>query len=176
MKQEQEPAIVICSIHHLWEVIERADAVISVLGRSDKLLFPEVGNRTALRLEFDDTNHSSGTLVAPNRGQIAELVAFSRRWRASGTLVIHCKAGSSRSCAAAMIVAAALGRQDSAELALRIRTSKAYFRPNEAMLTLADCLLEPSPRLVELARSVPVPTRTDPWGPVWVPLTAPRSS
>lgn len=73
-----------------------------------------------------------------------------------------CRAGSSRSPAATMIAAAALGRPDSAELVMRIRTAKAYFRPNEAMLKLADNLLGAAPGLVDLARCAPVPTRTDP--------------
>jgi predicted protein tyrosine phosphatase len=171
MNQKREPEIIICSFYHLSEVIEQADAVISILGKSDKLLFPDVGSRMVLRLAFDDTN-SSENFVAPNREQIVDLIEFARRWNGASTLLVHCRAGSSRSPAAAMIAAAALGGLDSAELALRIRTGKAYFRPNETMLKLADDLLGPSPALVHLARSVPVPTRTDPWGPVRIPLTA----
>ena len=72
-----------------------------------------------------------------------------------------------------MIAAAALGRPNSTELALRIRTGKAYFRPNETMLRLADSLLGASSGLVELSRSVPVPTQTDKWGPARIRLTTP---
>src|SRR5713101_4473475 len=129
MNQKRQSAIIICSFYHLKEVIEQADAVVSVLGKSDKLLFPDVGSRTILRLAFDDTNESSESFVVPNREQIADLIEFARRWSGAGTLVVHCRAGASRSPAAAMVVAAALGRPDSAELALRVRTAKAYFRP-----------------------------------------------
>jgi predicted protein tyrosine phosphatase len=172
MDQKREPAIVVCSFYHLYEVIQQADAVISVLGKSDKLLFPHVGSRVVLRLALDDLSCSSENLFAPNRKRIADLIEFARRWNGAGTLLVHCRAGSSRSPAAAMIAAAALGRPNSAELALRIRAGKAYFRPNEAMLKLADNLLGPAPGLVNLARSVPVPTQMDPWGPVRIPLTA----
>ena len=174
MDQPRDPAIIISAIYHLPNVIEQADAVISVLGQADKLLFPEVGNRKVLRLTLDDTIIPSKTLIPPSRDQIAELIAFARRWNGTGTLLIHCRAGSSRSPAAAMIAAAALGRPDGAALVARIRTARAYFRPNEAMLKLADALISPSPGLVSASRSVPVATHTDVWGPIRIPLVAPE--
>ena len=175
MKQRQEPAIVVSSYHHIAEVLGQADIthVISILGQIDKLDWPAVGIRAVLRLQFDDIIYSSGKFVAPNREQIADLIEFCRSWNGSGALLVHCRAGSSRSPAAAMIAAAALGRPDSAELALRVRTARAYYRPNETMLKLADALISPCPGLVDLARSIPVPTRTDTWGPVRIPLNAP---
>lgn len=53
---------------------------------------------------------------------------------------------------------------------MRIRTAKAYFRPNETMLRFADDLFGSGSALAGLARSVPVPTRTDEWGPATIPL------
>ena len=170
MVHRRESAIIISAIYHLPEVIDQADTVISVLGQSDKLQFPEVGSREVLRLTFDDTVIASKTLIPANREHIAELIEFARRWNGVGTLLVHCRAGSSRSPAAAMIAAAALGWPDSAELVVRIRTARAYFRPNEAMLKLADSLLGTIPGLVDLSRSVPITTRTDNWKPVRVPL------
>jgi predicted protein tyrosine phosphatase len=172
MNQKREPGIIICSFYHLKEVIEQTDAVISILGRSDKLLFPDVGGRPVLRLAFDDIDHTSENFVAPVQDQIAELIEFARRWNGAGILLVHCRAGSSRSPAAAMIAAAALSGPGSAELAVRIRTAKAYFRPNQTMLKLADGLLGTVPGLVDLAQSIPAPTQTDPWGPVRIPLRA----
>ncbi len=175
MDQQRGSAIIISAIYHLPQVMHQADAVISVLGQSDKLLFPDVGNRKALRLTFDDTVIASKTLIPASREHIAELIEFARRWNGVGTLLVHCRAGSSRSPAAAMIAAAALGWPDSAELVLRVRTAKAYFTPNENMLKLADSLLGTSPGLVEVSRSVQVPPRTNKWAPVRVPLTPPGS-
>lgn len=174
-----QSGIVVTPYKHINEVFERTAVshAISILGRhSDRLEWPDVGTRKVLRLEFDDTIYSSGRFVAPSRDQIAELIEFTRSWNGDGTLMVHCRAGSSRSPAAAMIAVAALGRQDGAALVLRIRMAKAYFRPNESMLGLADSLLFPSPGLVDLARSIPAPTRIDPWGPVWIPLGAPTTS
>lgn len=170
MEQRREPAIIISAIYHLLEVFDQADAVISILGQADKLPFPDVGGRPVLRLALDDTTVPSKTMIPPNRQHIADLIEFARSWNGVGTLLVHCRAGSSRSPAAAMIAAAALGRPNGSDLVLRVRTARAYFKPNETMLKFADDLLGASLGLVDLSRSVPVPTRVDKWAPARIPL------
>lgn len=172
MNQQKIPAIIVSPYQHVATIVERITLthVISILGESDQLEWPPVGACKVLRLKFDDIVYSSQRFIAPNRDQIADLIEFARDWNGIGTLLVHCRAGSSRSPAAAMIAAAALGRPDTRALVFRVRTAKAYFRPNETMLKLADALLTPCPNLVGLARSIPVPTQTDPWGPVMIPL------
>lgn len=172
MYQQRDAGIIIAAIYHLPKIIDQADAVISILGQADKLPFPDVDGRPVLRLAFDDTIVPSKTLIPPNTEHIAELICFARRWNGLGTLLVHCRAGSSRSPAAAMIAAAALARPTNTDLVLRVRSAKAYFRPNETMLRLADGLLGPRSSLVALSRSVPVPTRIDKWAPARIPLTA----
>jgi predicted protein tyrosine phosphatase len=173
VNKSQKPELVVAPYYHLADALKETDVthVVSILGRADRLDWPSVGTRVALRLEFDDIGYSSGDLVAPTREQIAELIEFARGWNSSGSILFHCRAGSSRSPAAAMIAAASLGRSDSTSLAMRVRMARTYFRPNETMLKLADSLLSPSPGLADLARSVPVPTRIDPWGPIRIPLS-----
>lgn len=170
--RRQEPAIIISPYQHLPEVFKQNDIeyVVSILGESDKLSWPEVGARKVLRLRFDDTIISNSRFIAPSREQIAELIDFGRKWSGTGTIVAHCRAGSSRSVGAGLILAAALGRSDTKSLVLRVRTAKKYFRPNETMLKLADSLLMNGPGLTELSRSIPTPTESDPWGPVRVEL------
>ncbi len=171
MDQQRDPGIIISAIYHLPGVIDQADAVISILGQSDKLPFPDVGGRPVLRLAFDDTVVPSKTLIPPNRQHIADLIEFARRWNGAGNMLVDCRAGSSRSPAAAMISAAALGRPDGAALVTRIKLARAYFRPNEIMLKFADDLIGITPGLLDLSRSVPVPTRIDKWAPARIPLT-----
>ena len=173
MKRSEDATILISPYRHVAEILNQKAVthVVSILGKTDNLEWPSVGSREVLRLEFDDTAYSDKTRVAPSRDQIAELIAFARRWNGSGTMLIHCRAGSSRSPAAGMIAAAALGRPDSSTMAMRVRIAKAYFRPSETMLKLADGVLGPSSGLVDLARSVPVPSRTDEWAPVRIPLS-----
>jgi predicted protein tyrosine phosphatase len=162
--------IIVSAYYHLSAVIEQADSVVCILGRSDKLPFPDIGHCKGLRLKFDDVNSASKEFVAPSPEQIGGLIAFGRHWNGKGTLIVSCRAGSARSPAAAMIVAAALGWPDSTMLARKIRLSRSYYRPNEAMLKLADRLISPCPGLVEMNRSVPLPTHTDDWEPVRIPL------
>jgi predicted protein tyrosine phosphatase len=69
-----------------------------------------------------------------------------------------------------MIAAASLGRPASAALALRVRTAKAYFRPNETMLKLADDLLGGASGLVDLVRGLLPPDREEDWQPTVIPL------
>ncbi len=178
MKKRQEPAILISPYQHLPMVLKETGIshVVSILGRSDKLEWPSVGTRKVLRLEFDDIIYSSGTFIAPSREQIAELIEFARDWNGDGTLAVHCRAGSSRSPAAGMIAAAALGRPDTESLVMRIATARAYYHPNETMLKLADDLLGNGSTLANLARSVPMPTHTDEWGPARIPLIAQKGS
>jgi len=83
-------------------------------------------------------------------------------------MLVHCRAGSSRSPAAAMILAAVLERPETDDLVLRVATAKAYFKPHMGMLALADRLLHRRALLVDLLRSVPSLTRIDEWGPVAV--------
>jgi len=95
MRDHREGGIIVCSYQHLPLMMSDADAVISLLGRSDKLEFPDVGRRPTLRLKFDDVQYSAGTWVAPSRQDIGELIEFARSWAGHGNLLLRCRAGSS---------------------------------------------------------------------------------
>ena len=161
------PGISICSYYHLHEVIQQAHSVISILGSSDRLTFPDVGDRPVLRLAFDDVTQARKGLIEPTEHHIDELIQFTRSWNCSGTLLIHCRAGSGRSPAAGMIAAFALGQPD---CAAQLRAGRSYFTPNQTMLRLADARLGLEPKLVELTRSIPASGRKDRWAPIWIPL------
>jgi predicted protein tyrosine phosphatase len=165
----REPSIVISAYYHLDRAFAAHDirGVVSILGpASDRLPWPEVGDRKSLHLAFDDTPFSSGALTAPTRSHIENLIGFARDWNGNGSLLVHCRAGSSRSPAAAIIAVAAIGRAD---LVRRVATAKSYFKPHLGCLRLADTLLGLSPALVDFAQQ-PVGIRTDQWEPVAVPL------
>ena len=117
------------------------DAVISILGDEDQLDWPEIGSREVLRLQFDDVGYSSGQLKAPTSDDIAKLISFARSWKAQSNLLIHCRAGTSRSPAAAMIVLAAVPETNLEVNFWRLLSAKSYYRPNTTMLRLADKLL-----------------------------------
>ncbi len=165
--------IIISPYPHLRQVLAQPHIthVVSILGQSDKLAWPETGARETLRLAFDDTYNSSAAWIAPARGHVVELIEFSRSWhRSGGSICIHCRAGSSRSPAAALVVAAALNGSVSNLLVERIATAKSYFRPHKGMLALADAELNCKFSLVALVRSLPPGRPMDTWGPAIIPV------
>ena len=167
---QRGPGIAISSFYHLHEVIDQANAVVSILGGSDHLAFPDVGDCPVLRLAFDDVVQERKGFTSPAPHHIDELIEFSRRWNGFGTMLVHCRAGSGRSPAAGMIVAGALGLL---EWAARILAAKSYFTPNRLMLELADARLGLAPGLVALSRSVMATKHRDGWEPIWIPLKPP---
>lgn len=160
------PAIII-SLYHQFDV----RYAISILGQSEARQNPwrEFGDRAVLRLQFDDVQHSTGQFEAPSREQVAALIRFAKEWSGRGSLLAHCRAGASRSPAAALIAAVSLPQIDPGVLA-RIVYARAYFRPNVRMLEIADQLLGVKPTLIEILRLTSRPDRLDSWAPVRIPL------
>jgi predicted protein tyrosine phosphatase len=151
----------------------RITHAVSILGDSDRLDWPNFGPVETLRLRFDDIHAPARGWIPPSPEHIAELVAFGQRWAGSGSIVIHCRAGSSRSPAAAMIIAAVLGGAVSDGLVRRVAAAKTYYRPHRGMLALADRMLNRRPLLSELVQSLSLSAPADPWGPAWIPLAEP---
>ena len=148
------------------EVAKALDAnpishVISILGNSDGLDWHAVGSRSVLRLKFDDVGYSSGTLLAPTREAIQNLIEFACEWGGDSNLLVHRRAGTSRSPAAALIaVASVRGLKTKSNLDL-LMNAKAYYRPNSTMLRLADSLLEPSPNLLQTSKNLRASNEVD---------------
>jgi predicted protein tyrosine phosphatase len=171
MQLPESAHIIISPYQRVADVLsgQRISHVVSILGKSDQLPWPSTGSRKTLRLEFDDTDSDSPTRVAPTREQIQRLIDFAIDWGGTATsnLLLHCRAGSSRSPAGTAITVAAIGRADLVE---RVLTAKTYHRPNPRMLELADSLLVPCPRLAERARAIQHPDGNSDWAPVAIPL------
>ena len=170
MVSQPHGRLIISPLVDVSRELQRPDVshVVSILCQGDRVPWPDMGDRQVCRLEFDDTQYSAGQLVAPNRQQIEELIAFARVWGGKQGLLIHCRAGTSRSPAAAMIALAAIGRTDLIEA---VTTSKAYFRPHTGCLRLADSIVSPSPGLLAIALSKPLPVSEDEAGPVSIPVS-----
>jgi hypothetical protein len=67
-----------------------------------------------------------------------------------------------------MVLAALADETD--ELPRRVLQARAFFRPHTTVLRLADQRLQRPTSLVQLARSAPPPTRSDPLEPVAISL------
>lgn len=100
-----------------------------------------------VRLLIADVVTEEGATEEDVRGiiQLAEQLQSE-----SGTLLIHCEAGISRSTATALIIYACwLGRGREDEAMERVITQRPYAIPNRRMVALADNLLELDGRLLQ---------------------------
>ena len=138
----------------------KPDWVISILGPADQLSWPELGSLDRrLRIECDDIQYPSSGFLVPAIEHVEALIAFLRAWNGQDDLMIHCKAGTSRSPAAALIALSMLnpGREKDAALLLRQEAPQA--RPSEVFLRYADKILGADSTLETAARSMPMPDR-----------------
>jgi len=100
-----------------------------------------------VRLRIADVVTEAGATEEDVRGiiQLAEQLRSE-----SGTLLIHCEAGISRSTATALIIYACwLGQGREDEAMERVITQRPYAIPNRRMVALADNLLELDGRLLQ---------------------------
>jgi len=125
--------------------------VISIIGTSDRVSFPSFNGPKVLRLGFDDVGYSSYQTRAPDTADINSIIAFARIWNGEGDMLIHCRAGTSRSPAAAMIVLAAITVLDPTSVIKKLLALKSYYRPNTTMLRIAGQVLESGRLLPDLA-------------------------
>jgi predicted protein tyrosine phosphatase len=125
---------------------------VSILGPQDRESFPYIKAENLLRLEFDDVGYTSDFGQAASPEDISKLISFARSWAGLGNLLIHCRAGTSRSPAAALIALAAIESSNFDELAKSLLLAKNYYRPNSTMLRLADQHLSTGSSLLALAR------------------------
>ena len=125
---------------------------ISILGPKDGVNFPIIRAPHVLQLSFDDVGYTSSFGTAATNEDIAELVQFSRNWAGKGNLLVHCKAGTSRSPAAAMIALASIDAPDLDSSLSNLLALRNYYRPNTTMLRIAEEILRRKDTLVQSAR------------------------
>ena len=126
--------------------------VVSILGPRDEMPFPVVPRSTQhLRMSFDDVSYTTDFGRAPDDQDISSLISFFRSWNGNGHLLIHCKAGTSRSPAAGMIAISCIEKGKPDDKISELLSLKAYYRPNSTMLKLADRLLKLDKKLIVAA-------------------------
>ena len=136
------------------------DWLISILGPADQLPWPELGSpHRRLRIECDDIQYPSSGYIAPTADHVEALIDFLRQWNGQGDLIIHCKAGTSRSPAAALIALAMLNPEREQDCALMLRREGPQARPSEVFLRHADKTLETGDALEVAGRTMPMPDR-----------------
>jgi predicted protein tyrosine phosphatase len=95
-----------------------------------------------LRLHFHDIHLPADGQVVASAADVSALLAFVGAWQRSRPLLIHCRAGISRSTAAAYIAACLHNPgADEHEIARTLRQVSPLARPNETLIALADAAL-----------------------------------
>jgi predicted protein tyrosine phosphatase len=138
-------AIVVCPLSRVRELVAvRSPArVVSLLDPEHG--FPELGPAFAgrhLRLAFHDLNEPVPGATLVSYAQIADLMAFLDAWAEPGSLLVHCRAGLSRSTAVAF--AAACRRRPAvpeSTIARELLHAAPLSRPNRIVVAHSDrCL------------------------------------
>jgi predicted protein tyrosine phosphatase len=138
--------ILVCPLSKVDEMVARHKParVISLL--DPHFTFPDLGSAYAggrhLRLRFHDIHVAGADEIAPSAGHVARLIEFVSALAPGEDLLIHCRAGISRSTAAAFIAACCLHPDvPERDLAQALRRASPLARPNRVMVALADVAL-----------------------------------
>lgn len=155
--------LVVCPLSKVTEMValHRPGGVISLL--DPEWPFPELGSAYAdrhLRLSFHDINDAVAAEIAPSVAHVQEMIRFSEGWQRRDALLIHCRAGISRSTAAAYIVACLRNaNRTELEIAVALREASPLARPNLALVRHADREMGRNGRMVhaikETGRDLP---------------------
>ncbi len=127
--------------------------LVSILGAEDSLEWPSVA-AAHLRLTIDD-------IAAPMRGyslasaaQIADLLRFGARHE---SVLIHCRAGTSRSAAAAILLELQYYQpclNDIEQLVAHFRERFPFSRPNQRIIECGDASLGLQQHLIAAVKKI----------------------
>lgn len=127
-------------------------AIISIEGNADNSSF-RTDEIPQLILHFDDVREPIDDFVPPSDRDIYGALEFARDF--TGTqILIHCKAGTSRSPALALaILAERHGTGQEAKAVMEMFRVAPWATPNMKIVEIADDLLKSEGRLMEALRS-----------------------
>lgn len=158
--------MIVSPIAHVNEILRdyKIDYMISILAPQDRCDWPIAPRSKVLRLDFDDVGYSSELGRAANVAEISSLMNLASEWNGKGNLLIHCRAGTSRSPAAGLIALSCISGIDFDDAALAFLNGKSYFRPNSHMLRVADQITN-TQVYSTIIKSYRSPSREDVLGP-----------
>jgi predicted protein tyrosine phosphatase len=145
------PFIQVCSLDAAREAdVEAYDGIITIEDSDITNPFRVEGGSPPQRvLTFDDITGPIDNWVAPEEFHVRSALSFARQWD-QPSLLIHCKAGMSRSPAMALaILADWLGEGCEAEAVRELIKVSRLCTPNKYMINLTDRVLGRNGRLVE---------------------------
>ncbi len=147
----------VCPLAHVEKTVAetRAGALVSILTPPAAMARPQtIAAENHLRLGLADVVAPQEGFALAREDQIAELIAFVRRWDFSAPLLIHCLAGVSRSPAAAFIALCALTGRDERDIARELRRRAPSVTPNRHLVALADTLLSRGGRMSQAIQAI----------------------
>ena len=148
--------IVVCPLSKVQEMVgaHRPECVVSLL--DPEFEFPELGSSYLdrhLRLHFHDVCDPADCHVAPTPDHVHQLLEFVSSWTRSAPILIHCRAGISRSSAVGFMAACLHGPEHTElEIARALRRVSPFARPNELLVQLADTAMGRGGRMLAAIR------------------------
>ena len=145
--------ILVCPLSQVEEMVERHKPARVVSLLDPHYTFPELGpdyEGRHLRLRFHDVHVAGYDEIAPSAEHVDQLLEFLSELDPEDDLLIHCRAGISRSTAAAFIAACFLNPDvPERALALALRRASPAARPNQVMVALADAAMGRDGRMTQ---------------------------
>jgi predicted protein tyrosine phosphatase len=144
--------IVVCPLSKVEQMIaaHAPERVVSLL--DPEFAFPELGSAYRdrhLRLHLHDVHECAPGQIAPAPEHVGQLLVFLGEWQRSFPLLVHCRAGISRSTAVAFIAACLHSPNvDERTIALELRRASPLGRPNRTLIALADIAMSRDGRMV----------------------------
>jgi predicted protein tyrosine phosphatase len=155
-----EPRLYVCPVETLAESAARVKArsLITLINAQmmAELRTPEtIGPERHLRLVMNDIVEPREDMILPNAGHVQALLDFVARWPQDGPLLINCRAGRSRSAAAAYIAVCALNPQaDERAVAALLRQASTAATPNRLLIEIADDLMNRGGRMADAIAAI----------------------
>ena len=149
--------ILVCPLSKVLETVARhqPSRVVSLL--DPDFTFPDLGpayEGKHLRLRFHDVHEAFDNEIAPAAEHVASLLEFIGAAGPGENLLSHCRAGISRSTAAAFIAACYMNPDvPEPDLAVALRRAAPLARPNQVLVALADAALGRDGRMSAAIRS-----------------------
>ena len=134
----------ICSLHQVRVIdVSTYDGIITIEDTTIKEPFRVQGDEPKqLILRFDDINEPIDDYVVPQMIHIKKALDFAHEIE-DGSLLVHCRAGISRSSAIALaVIAKRLGSGKEEEAVNTLEHINPNCRPNKSIVEMTDELLE----------------------------------
>lgn len=149
-------AVKVASLATAKQTKRRYDAVLTIEdpGLRHGLRFHSSPHPDQLVLMFEDVDEPVPGIALPHELHVEAALSFGRE-HADGSLLVHCRAGVSRSAAIALgIIADRLGTGSERKAVAALLMNRPVAKPNLIVLELADTLLERGGKLIDAWREV----------------------